>query len=164
MIIDISGSGLAAQPFAHVALMQAGLLRQFGWGDCHAVRHLLVESEAIAEQYAGAAKRDAEVADQLADECVQFLKIWFTHASLLCRWVVVVVVVKSVRRASGQPGRRHRLRPAQIVPAHAVQQPWRRRSCPALMSRTPFVDRRDSDPVDGPRGISARSGSEAGNR
>jgi hypothetical protein len=83
VIIDISGRSLAGQPFAHVPLMQTGLLRQFGRSDRHAVRHRLVEPEAIAEQYTCAAKRDAEIADQLSDESVQFFKIGFSHCSLL---------------------------------------------------------------------------------
>ena len=63
--------------------MQTGLLRQFRRRDRHAVRHRLVDPEAITEQYACAAKRDAEVADQFSDERVQFFRIWLTHCSLL---------------------------------------------------------------------------------
>src|SRR3569833_1238617 len=56
MVVDVSGSGLPRQPFAQIALMQAGLLGKLGRSDHGPIRHRLVEPEANAEQYACAAK------------------------------------------------------------------------------------------------------------
>src|SRR6266566_4005406 len=39
VIIDVSRRGLAGQPFAHVTLMQARLLRKLGWSDRRTVGH-----------------------------------------------------------------------------------------------------------------------------
>src|SRR5450432_1748404 len=157
VIIDISGRSLAGQPFAYISLVQTGLLREFRGSDRHAIRHRLVDPEAVAEQNARAAKRDAEVADQLSDERIQFVRIWFTHDSLLSWFVVVVLAFKSDQQASRRHARRRQLRPVRSASAPITQRPWHRRSCPAWMLRIAFAARPGSGPADGRRESSARN-------
>src|SRR3954447_25149455 len=95
MVVDVSGGGLSGQPFAHVTLMQSGLLRKLGRSDHGTIRHRLVESEAIAEQDACAAKRDAEVTDQLSYQRVQLFEVWFTHCSFLLFENSLIVIQKA---------------------------------------------------------------------
>ena len=70
VVLDVSACALIAQPFADVALVGAGALRQLGRRH-GALRQFAVQPEPITDQYQRRAHRGAEIADRLAEEFVQ---------------------------------------------------------------------------------------------
>ena len=70
VVLHVSARALIAQPFADVALVGSGALRQLGRRH-GALRQFAVQPEPIADKYQRRAHRGAEIAHRLAEELVQ---------------------------------------------------------------------------------------------
>ena len=68
VIDDEAARGLRVEPLAHVALLGAGALGQFGRRDGLAVGHRLVEAELLAERHERDVERRAELGRGVAEE------------------------------------------------------------------------------------------------
>jgi len=69
--LHVAACALVAQPFADVALVGSGALRQFRWRQ-RALRQFAVQPEPVTDQHQRRTHRGAEITNGLAEEFVEF--------------------------------------------------------------------------------------------